>query len=513
MGFAIIAQFPLGVYRGHHPDGRTERLPSPARLHAALLAAAGRGLRAELVGGGLEPRESDRAALVWLEAHPPDAIATPPHITEPDAAVAYRAEGFFGVRKGNRVLKTRTDRLGGTALGGGFAWVWDEQPPEDVMTVLDALCRDVSHLGTADSPVVLRPGDATPTHRADLTASPFSRQGLEFEIPDAGRTKYLEHVHRQQVASLPTVKVDRVGMNEHAAGSFADRSATTLARYVPQEQPSPAAPWSTVVMLPIDEPVPVASRVAWSVALHRALVSLIGDGAPSLVTGRYDAGIRRPANRLAIQYVSASVAAAPRMPAAGAFALLVPGDADAADLAVVDRALRSLSELRTAGRRIRFGHPRQVEDGTAFWGSAPAGHVRVWTTAVPAIPESRPPRGQPWTIGHAALMSLALVVRDRFDMPARRAEWYAALVSGVLNEGAAVLDAHKIHVPRVHRFVHRVSPEMAIQPYHAVLRTGRVVSDRTIMAIGQTRHLGGGLLVPLDLPTPTATTEGHPDAR
>jgi CRISPR-associated protein Csb2 len=43
-----------------------------------------------------------------------------------------------------------------------------------------------------------------------------------------------------------------------------------------------------------------------------------------------------------------------------------------------------------------------------------------------------------------------------------------------------------------------------IQPYRAVLNLGDLTGPRTIAAIGQSRHLGGGLLVPRDLPADIA---------
>ena len=39
MPFAIVADLPLGTYRGAGQDGRPERVPSVARLHSALLSA------------------------------------------------------------------------------------------------------------------------------------------------------------------------------------------------------------------------------------------------------------------------------------------------------------------------------------------------------------------------------------------------------------------------------------------------------------------------------------------
>lgn len=501
MPFAIVAEFPLGTYRGHRPDGGLDPLPSPARLHAALLNAAGQGPRADVAGDRLQPRTTDRAALTWLESHPPDALSTPPSINDAGDAIAYRAEGFFGVREKRRVLASRQDRSGSVALAAPMAWLWDDVPPPDVADTLAELCRDVSHLGTAESPVVLRVDKATPTHRLDPDASLFSGNGLEFEVPRPGRTSVLERAHAAATGGTPSMAADRAGRTEDAFTTPVERSALALERYVPLEVPSPVAPWPTVVLLPIDESLRPDLRVAWSVALHRALISRIGDGAPTLVTGRYEPGVARPANRLAIQYVPSSIPAAPVFGTVGAFALLIP-DADPADLATLDRAVRDLVEVRLGSRRpVRLDHGIRIFDGDAFWAPVPDGHARVWVTATAAIPESRPVRGRSWTIGDAALLSVGLALRDRFERPAKRTAWYAALVSGVTEAGAAVLEAHKLNSGDGPRFVHHVAPETAVQPYRAALRLGTLVAERTILAIGQSRHLGGGLLTPLDLPT------------
>jgi CRISPR-associated protein Csb2 len=514
MSFAIVAEFPLGTYRGHRPDGRVDPLPSPARLHAALLAAAGLGVRADAADEVLAPSTADRAALAWLEAHAPDAMSTPSSVTDDGLATAYRPEGFFGIREKRRVLASREDRLGSVALAAPIAWLWDEAPPPDVAAALTELCRDVPHLGTAESPVVLRVDAAVPTHRLDPEAGLLSGDGLEVEIPRPGRTAALERAYAASVGRVPSAAADRASRAEGAATRPAERAALALARYTPLAVPPPDAPWPTVVLLPVDEDLPPDARVAWSVAFHRALVARIGDGAPALVTGRYDPGVPRPANRLAIQYVPASIPAAPPVGTAGAFALLVPSDADPADLAILDRAVRGLEELRLGIRRpIRLRHGVQVLAGDAFWAPVPAGHVRTWVTGIPAIPESRPVRGRSWTIGDAALLSVGLVLRDRFPRPARRADWYATLVAGVADTGAVVLEAHKLNGGDSRRYVHHVTPETAVQPYRAALRLGSLAGDRTILAIGQSRHLGGGLLTPLDLPAEGVATGAGEAAR
>ncbi len=512
MAFSIVADFPLGTYRGRRPDGRVDRLPSPARLHAALLAAAAQGTRAELEGGRLRPRSADRDALRWLELHAPDALGLPDSLVNEGLTQAYRAEGFFGIREKRRVLASRSDPLGSVALAASIAWVWDEDPPPDIARALGSICADVSHLGAAESPVLLRVGEADATHRLDADANIFDGDGIEFDVPRAGRTEALERAHERAVGRVPATRTDGPGQAEAAVIAAAERASLIHARYVPVIPAPPDAPWPLVVLLPIDVTIRADRRVAWCVALHRALVGLIGDGAPTLVTGRYETGVPRPANRLAIQYVSSAIPAAPRRGTAGAFALLLPRDADPMDLATVERAVRSLTEVRRGGgARVRLDHPTDVMRGDAFWSPVLDGYERLWVTDPAAVPESRPVRGRSWTIGDAPLLSTALVFRDRFERRRSRSEWYAALVDGARAAGVEVLEAHKLNGPDGARYVHHVALENAIQPYRAALRLGLLAGDRTVLAIGQSRHLGGGLLTPLDLPAAAAARTASPE--
>ena len=50
------------------------------------------------------------------------------------------------------------------------------------------------------------------------------------------------------------------------------------------------------------------------------------------------------------------------------------------------------------------------------------------------------------------------------------------------------------------RYAHKVNEHAVVRPYRAVLRLSGVAGDRVVQAIGQSRHLGGGLLVPRDVP-------------
>ncbi len=84
--------------------------------------------------------------------------------------------------------------------------------------------------------------------------------------------------------------------------------------------------------------------------------------------------------------------------------------------------------------------------------------------------------------------------------PGAGSGWYLRLACAARDRGAAVLDARKLVGQGLDRYVHRIADGTVVQPYRAVLALGSLAGDRTIVAIGQSRHLGGGLLVPLDVP-------------
>ncbi|MDR1151574.1 MAG: type I-U CRISPR-associated protein Cas5/Cas6, partial [Bifidobacteriaceae bacterium] len=96
MPYAIIADFPLGVYHGHTGRGQDDHLPSLARLHSAFVAAAGSGTKAiRGLDGVLRPCPAHSAALKWLETHPPDGLAVPIRRHTSSDAKAYRDLGLL----------------------------------------------------------------------------------------------------------------------------------------------------------------------------------------------------------------------------------------------------------------------------------------------------------------------------------------------------------------------------------------------------------------------------------
>ena len=512
MTFTIVAELPLGTYRGAHADGRVERIPSVARLYSALLCAAGFGPRAVVEGQSSAPCPADEEALRWIEQTPPDRVSVPALEVNAGRVTAYRDDGTIKNNKTSMGIKKLPKAPDvSVAVDGSFAWTWTTPPPEPVAAALSALCPDVPYLGTTQSPVRLRVLDAgSPTDGSRLAGSAmvldpeagiFSPGGEDVALPLPGRLEELRAAHRSATSASPTVAKDRWTGNEISAAPAPPDSSVALARYRPAAPPVADGPWPTVIMLPLDRYVPERDRVRMAVATHRALVQALGYGAPTLITGAYEPGAQRPANRLALHFVDDSMPVDLRSHH-HALALLLPPDVPASELDAVKQAVGSLDSVR-AGRVgvVRVRDDQWAVSGDRFWGPCPPGMVRTWRTSPPTVPDIRGVGGRPWTFGHAALLSLGFVWKARWPRLAGRGdERYVRLVDLVGEAGAAAITATPIRETDIRPYVHTMNPGTVARPYRTRLWLGDLGTAQTVLAIGQTRHLGGGLLIPVDAP-------------
>ncbi len=502
MSFAIVAELPLGVYYGGVGDGEVDALPSPARLHAALLCAAAQGPRALPDGELLAPCEEDTEALRWLEQHPPDGVRLPTHTVNTSPAVAYRRLGLLEKSRERIIGKSSVS----VAVDGPYAWTWGSEPECAVRTALSKLCADVSHLGQAQTPVRLTVGDVEPSHRLDPDADLYSGAGVDVDVSVAGRTDALVGEYVQANATVPRVSADGVRSKEDEQRRPVVRTALAPARYVAPIPAPTADPWARVLLLPLHSGKPRGwerQRVRWAVALHRALISLIGDGAPAVLTGAYATGVPRPANRVAIQPIDSSLPIAEWTARAG-FAILLPRDADAAELRALASAVQGLRLVRgPRGDTIATDHRHSTVRSTAdFWQPPAAGYRRHWETTPAAVPETRALRSGPWSLADAVRLSVGLVWRDELAGRGRGDAWYRQVAEAAAGRGVRVDTARRVTDTDLGRFVHKVASGSVVQPYQAKLTLGDLAGDRTLIAVGQSRHLGGGLLVPCDQPEP-----------
>ena len=346
MSFAIVAEPLLGVYKGHVSSGQLDPLPSPARLHAALVCAAAQGVRAVVAGDELRPCDADLEALRWLEANPPDGIAVPQTLPNDGAATAYRREGLV-VKEGRNPLSeklTGKPAVTGVAVAGRFAWTWDQAPPEPVAAALAALCAEVPYLGTSESPVRLAVGGRA-THRLDREADLFTGEGLDLPVAGHGRLDALAAAYRE--ASVPpTVKSDAHRSSEKTAPPPVVTTGCDSAATPGPSRRHRRPRGRRCSVFRVDRAIPAQLRVRYAVAVHRALIALLGDGAPAILTGVYELGVPRPSNRCAIQFLG------PDAPHVGgpALALLLPREASDVDLTLIGGGPSGCVASEAAGR-------------------------------------------------------------------------------------------------------------------------------------------------------------------
>lgn len=503
MSFAVIADLPLGTYRGHIGDGDIDPLPSPARLHAALLCAAAAGPRAVVDGDQMRPCAVDEAALRWLEGNPPDGIQLPPTAINHAPAVAYRDDGLLLRRKAALTIK-RPDKPAGesVAVAGPFAWIWAAEPPAEVSAALNQLCADVSHLGMAETPVRLRIGAAEATHVAQPEADFFGGIGLDVQQAVPGRTKALSSAYTAARGTPPSARQDGTKADEKPSPPPVVIEGVATGRYLPRLRPVvQPMPWTHAVLAPLDRWIAPVERVRWAVAVHRALIAQIGDGAPALVTGQFADGVHRPANRVAIHFLDGSWAFAGASGASSTLAVLIPAGAQAGDLDAIGTAIGRLQIIRgPGGKPVRVDQRLSVVAADEFWPAPGPGLHRRWLTVPAAVPEMRPPKHGSWSMADTVAVAVGMVWRDMLGVEGRGDHRCRALAAAATDRGMATDWVRRRHDGDAHRFVHKVQPGTLIQPYEALLSLGRLAGDRTLVAIGQSRHLGGGLLVPVDQP-------------
>ncbi len=536
MPVRIEAQFILGTYQGHRSDGSADVLPDPARLHAALVSAAGLGPRAILASSELTLNADDESALRWLENNPPERIQWPLHRKVASGyRIAYRKEGVVvkevGVIKDKVAGRRHSDA---TALAGSVIWEWSTMP-STVLEILSDLGPEVPCLGEATSPVRLtvtateKPthGDSTSDDENGSTTWVLDRHtsldptGIDVRVPHVGRTSALIAAHVASRKGTPRPSQDGHAWTAYPTPSPVASSGLRYATYVPERPPVPELPWTRAILIPVVDPsgqeLPEHRRVGFAVSVHRALIARIGTGAVPAITGAYEPGVRRPPNRLAIQYLTSSMAALingtgdRRGPMV---ALLVPEGCDAVAERQIAGALRGWTYVRHRGH----DYDLQVDETVGvpadkFWRPPVPGTVRRWITATPAVPETRPQQpvdGRRWTLADAAAVSAGLLWRDVLDHDSRRGpDLFAHLHGAVRSQGFRVADLTQVTARPASDYVHATPENLVVQPYRALLDMGDLLAPQGVVALGQSRHLGGGLLLPVDIPEAVVGADGE----
>ncbi len=520
MGLTISARFVLGSYQGSSKTGQPESFPGTDRLLAALTAAAGTGPYAVESPSGLEISERHRAALEWLETKPPAKVSIPDHRMNAPNAVAYRKTGLMS--KGNYAPAAMKAAIARSSLAGPMIWSWEDEPNPDVLLAVQELCAEVCYLGEAASLAVLDawigddeelPGELVRVPEDEL----YPVAAVPITTPRPGRLNVLEAAHESARAPLTTPE-RAPSKNEGEQNTRWPDDALALVWYRPATDTSASRlPWDRALVLEVEPagrgsawPPPPSEFVAWCVALQRALVRALHPSVPALVSGHYGPDVPRPANRLAIQIVDQTLPLGWTLSEGvkAAFLLLLPSDCAPEDQDAVVQGLHFLAArtlYRGSAGAVKLSRlrPMVAQD---FWAPTPAGTQRWWSPRPLAIADTRPIRtkkGAAWTLADALKLSVAMVWRDVLGVrPGKGAEFYGSLVSTV--EGYLdIASLARLAGPDLASYVHRTGESVLLTGYRARFRMPSLVLDTAPAAIGQSRHLGTGLLVPSDRPPPT----------
>ena len=454
---------------------------------------------------------------------------------------------------------------------GELIWQWEHGPESDsTRQALAALVQEVPYLGEACSPVRLSPlsgpGDFPEGYPFDANHAwrrvdgdalfTSTARTKEFQAPSEG---HLNELQTGYATAYPrkvndsTKKPPQWGTEQMPMPN----TLTVHTQFVAYAEPSSAEPvnqimrpWNLAFFIPArvigdkrdhiaekggDWSPQGSSLVSWCVALHRLLVKTWGYGASPMLTGKYVMkGVARPANNVAIQVLTAKElvdeSLCDQLPG---FLLLLPRDMPRDEVNALADVCASLQGHRlyygSGQGTLQLGEVDTTVDVDAIWRPVQPGCRRLWVPYPMCVSETRPipdPDGShgKWTAKQGVALAVAHVWRDAIvrQLPdrrdavakagARKCLQYWDQADCVLNgrNRVHVYGAHSVFYPQMNDYVHRTQPNTLITGL-----TSQIAFDedwnveRTAVAIGQSRHLGGGLLLPVDVPVQLFDEEGN----
>lgn len=573
MTFAITANFLLGTYQGSDSGGNPESYPSPDRLYKACVAAAYNTFDFEKqTDDRVLTDDQINHALAWLEDNPPRNILLPRVIQPISDAVTFKKKGYLEKdkksKKGLLKEKKSSDRAfkamvycQNAAESLLLTWQWDETPSQEIANTLDMLCGEVPYLGEACSLVELRvqvdgnipeaQRDKTWTLEEGSMLSRVARGNRVFVVPGAGRLEDLKLAYatanpegkgKGKNAAKP--KVETKEDEQNFLNDYVPKETEDLASYRPpffHSEQALEAPWTMAIVMSVavdeddsgeaSEWEPSESEyVGWAVALHRFLVRQWGvNPAPSLV-GKYANGVQRPANNVAIQIFDSTLKSqygdqlrddvAEKLPG---FLIMLPKDMPPQDMqklcSICERAEGRSLYCSRAVPRLRLGKSTVI-DAEHLWKPADDDHIRYWKLRPLAIAETRPmpdpERKRQWRVAESMYLALGHVWRDKYvsgTAHGTRESQYWATVDAVADQSSnfRIFNCRRVHRVNMASYAHHTNASNVLRAMNAMI----AISDEgdsldcAALAIGQSRHLGGGLLVPYDVPKSKIKPDEH----
>lgn len=535
MPYSISADFLLGVYQGHDRRGHAEEYPDIARLQAAFISAAyalnaykeedGNIVECE---SGLGLPDNMAAAIEWLESNPPDAISLPAAArTETTGISAFRNKGLASKSKDKG--KTQETALSRVSFEGSLVWWWNEAPDEAICRAFELLSPEIPYLGEAASPVRIATCTEDSIPREVWTRA--EGLGLDnigyptFGVPHRGRAEALQTAFTAGVKQkVPSAAKDACKSNEDEISDYWNDGLIDKAVYrfaLDDVEATEAVPWAYGYILDVAGngkethwPPTEDEYIRWAIALHRALVNKCGNDVPLLLTGKGTRASREtiqlPANGVSIQIVDPSLPldddASIDKPA---FLVMIPSGADLEEVESVDQAVGALRKVFDGKLGAVSVTNARTVDLTRFWKAPEEGTTRWWQPRPLYVADNRPPyrnssNREPWTLADTIRVSIGYVWRDELSPLEKSGKRQAELSRLVDEQGVVVVGERLLYPERMEKYVYHMNRGSFLTAATAWIWLGDLSSDCSAIAIGQTRHLGGGLLVPVDLPDDVA---------
>ncbi|MGO9791183.1 MAG: type I-U CRISPR-associated protein Csb2 [Solirubrobacteraceae bacterium] len=483
----VRVSFPRAVYSGGEL-GTAEELPSPARVHAAFVSAAAGGPWGSVDGRVLVAGGHHERALRWLEENEPFGMIAPACRPTEYRARRYRLRAAIN-------HPDETDFEPFSALDGPVSYAWPQADPE-VLAALQTLALEITHVGRADSIAIVdvTADDVDPASAGFLAAAAGRGPGRALRVATAGRSAALAEAHRRASAPGPQTAGSTGKQAADVPTENIGDSRTVLRRFA-LARLAGSWPFAEIWRVPVDGGVPswamrTDRRVGVAVAVHRALVSAIGDDVPAFVTGRDGDQPLKGAGHLAVHVTAIMSGARPEV------VLAIPCGVPEADRAALLSALAGGPTVRIGGRMKQLGLPT-LEPALSFWPTS----GDVMATEVPMVLDAPgTPRQGRWTLENAVLCSVGYALRGALE--ADGVQWgvgweFRHALVAKLRERGVQARAQRV-TGSASRFTHRAREGDLLVAVDATVRLGDLAyGGYGFLALGRARHLGGGLLRPV----------------
>lgn len=315
--------------------------PHPDRLFQAFVDAAH--------GAGGE-------ALAWFESQPPPAIDFPDAI----ALEWNRGKAYVPVNYPFANLPDAREKQGRvfpTVIPeGSAAYIWPD-PPEQHLGTLQSLADRITHVGRSDSLVMV----SVSSGACNARVVPDARGSLALRVPYPGRLNDLDVAYAANRGSPVAPYVLYAEANR-----LADES-----------------PWAELIAVRLARPLSLQRAVDVTAALRRAVLSHLGDSAPSLAHGH---GAQPHVAWLGLPNLS------PYHPdELLGLAMAIPIGADSLERAECVRALLQVDHIMVETQRVGIERPTKAM--STFAGTW-CRKSSIWKSVTPVVLDRFPKRKQ-----------------------------------------------------------------------------------------------------------------------